>query len=188
MNLDRFAMQGVQTATFPKFVLPRHGPIFAAGQQFLAHAFMRDGFCYKDVVQPFLVSAWLGTSPACAVLKIKPNIAHVAFAMLQRKWLYPSIVGRQSSDLPAMMVEGLLMAEAAIDAVPGESVAFDDLVDGGGLEGALARLYPDEAIGCAARARDADRRRDEVLGRRTHELYGQLTELETQLRAGAARG
>lgn len=183
MNLDRFVLQGLHNAAFPKFVHPRHGDIFAGSKQFLSHIYVEEGFCYKDVVQPFVVSAWLREGPPRPVLKIRPNIAHVAFAMLHRKWLYPTVVSRQSGSMLTMMVEGLLAAEAALDKVPGESIVFDDLIDDwSNLRSALERLYPGERVTPIGRAHDFERRGDEIRARRNLDLYKQLADIECEMR------
>lgn len=182
LNLDRFVLQGGHNSAFPKYIQPRHGAWFDGATEFLDHAYVAEGFCYKDVVQPFVVAAWLWQGPPRPVLKIKPNIAHVAFAMLQRKWLYPSVVGRQTGTVPAMMVEGLLLAEAALAGVPGGEVAFDDLVDDfSALNAVLASLSEGTASPVVLPA-DVERRRDEILGRRRLDLYKLLLDLEREAR------
>lgn len=188
LNLDRFVLQGGQNNAFPKYILPRHGTWFGGATQFLEHAYVAEGFCYKDVVQPFVVSAWSRQGPPRQVLKIKPNIAHVAFAMLQRNWLYPTTVGRQTGSVPAMMVEGLLLAEAALGDVPGDEVAFDDLVFGfSGLEAVLARYGSQGGATAVVLPPDFKRRRDEILGRRSLDLYKRLQDLESEARERIAR-
>ena len=188
LNLDRFALQGVLNASFPKYITRRHGAIYGSTTQFLDHAFVEDGFCYKDVVQPFVVSAWLKQGPPRQALKIKPNIAHVAFAMLQRRWLYPTVASRQIGTTPAMMVEGLLMAEAALSEVPGEEVAFDDLLSGfAPLDAALAHFDKGGKRSPVIVPHDFERRRDEVLARRGLDLYKHLSDLEAETRARMAQ-
>jgi hypothetical protein len=187
LNLDRFAMHGGQELRSPKYVLPHHGAIYTSAMQFLDQVSVENGFCYKDVTQPFVMSSWLSRGPLRPVLKIRPNIAHTAFAMLQRKWMYPTIASRGSGGWPAMMVEGLLAAETVMRAVPGEEVGFDELLESfAPLDRALARLYPGERVAPLAPLPDFERRRDEVLARRQLDNFKALSAIEREMREKVA--
>lgn len=104
---------------------------------------LRQGFAYKDVVQPFVVGGWEGLREF-RVLKVRRNLAEVAYTMLKRQWLYPARAASVFDAHPWALVEGLVRAEAVLDALPGETVEYADAVFAHEpLEGALQRLYPD---------------------------------------------
>jgi hypothetical protein len=111
--------------------------------RFLDCAAQPEGFAYKDVVQPFVLSQWEGID-RFAVLKIRREPAEVAFAMLNRNWTYPSRVAIHRPDRTGAVVEGLLRAEAAVARVPGVTVEFAHLIESeDALAAALSTLYPD---------------------------------------------
>jgi hypothetical protein len=67
--------------------------------------------------------------------------------MLKRKWLYPAHAASLFEAHPWALVEGLVRAEAVLDALPGETVDYADAVlDHDPLEVALRRLYPDAPL------------------------------------------
>lgn len=144
MNVERSIFLS-DRALCAKYTLPRLPHLFGPATDFLAEVTQPHGFCYKDVTQPFVTSAWLRTQPHLRVLKIVPNIAHTALAMLRRNWLYPTIAAPPGQgDIPARLIVGLTRAADAMATVSGESVAFDDLLAGpDALNEALARLYPE---------------------------------------------
>jgi hypothetical protein len=64
--------------------------------------------------------------------------------MLKREWLYPAHAASVFDAHPWALVEGLVRAEAVLDALPGETVEYAHAVLGHQpLEAALRRLYPD---------------------------------------------
>ena len=82
-----------------------------------------------------------------SVLKVRRNVAEVAYTMLKRQWLYPARAASVFDDHPWALVEGLVRAEAVLDALPGETVEYADAVLAHEpLEGALRRLYPDAPL------------------------------------------
>jgi hypothetical protein len=116
---------------------------FASMTSYLDHAAQRRGFAYKDVVQPFVLGGWEGLGDF-KVLKVRRNVAEVAYTMLKRQWLYPARAASVFEEHPWALVEGLVRAEAVLDALPGETVEYADAVlDHGPLEAALCRLYPE---------------------------------------------
>ena len=116
---------------------------FAHMTSYLDHAALRQGFAYKDVVQPFVIGGWEGLGDF-KVLKVRRNLAEVAYAMLKRQWLYPARAASVFDAHPWTLVEGLVRAETVLDALPGETVDYRDaILDHGPLEAALRRLYPD---------------------------------------------
>lgn len=119
---------------------------FADMTDFLDQAALRQGFAYKDVVQPFVVGGWDGLGDF-RVLKIRRDLAEVAYTMLKRQWWYPSRAASIFEARPWSLVEGLVRAEAVLDALPGETVDYADaVIDHEPLEAALRRLYPDAAV------------------------------------------
>ena len=120
---------------------------FASMTSYLDSTALRQGFAYKDVVQPFVIGGWEGLGDF-KVLKVRRNVAEVAYTMLKRQWLYPAHAASVFEDHPWAFVEGLVRAEAVLDALPGETVDYADAVFGyRSLEEALGRLYPDAELG-----------------------------------------
>jgi hypothetical protein len=127
-----------------RFTLLGSAPeVFASMTRYLDRTALRQGFAYKDVVQPFVIGGWEGLGDF-NVLKVRRNLAEVAYTMLKRQWLYPAHAASVFEEHPWALVEGLVRAEAVLDALPGETVDYADAVlDQGPLEAALRRLYPD---------------------------------------------
>jgi hypothetical protein len=120
--------------------------VFADMTSYLDRAARRHGFAYKDVVQPFVVGGWEGLGDF-AVLKVRRDLAEVAYTMLKRQWLYPAQAATVFDANPWALVEGLVRAEAVLDALPGETVDYADAVlDHDPLQHALRRLYPDKRL------------------------------------------
>jgi hypothetical protein len=120
--------------------------VFASMTSYLDDAALRQGFAYKDVVQPFVIGGWEGLGDF-KVLKVRRNLAEVAYTMLKRQWLYPAHAASVFDAHPWALVEGLVRAEAVLDALPGETVDYARAVlDHGPLEAALGRLYPDAPV------------------------------------------
>jgi hypothetical protein len=130
-----------------RFTLLGSAPdVFSSMTSYLDNAASRQGFAYKDVVQPFVIGGWEGLGDF-EVLKVRRNVAEVAYTMLKRQWLYPARAASVFDAHPWALVEGLLRAEAVLDALPGETVEYADAVLGHGpLEAALRRLYPDAEL------------------------------------------
>ena len=127
-----------------RFTLLGSAPdVFASMTSYLDGAALRRGFAYKDVVQPFVIGGWEGLGEF-RVLKVRRNVAEVAYTMLKRQWLYPARAASVFDEHPWALVEGLVRAEAVLDALPGETVEYAHAVLGHQpLEAALRRLYPD---------------------------------------------
>ncbi|HEU5214983.1 MAG TPA: hypothetical protein VFU30_05530 [Gaiellaceae bacterium] len=120
---------------------------FAGMTSYLDSTALRRGFAYKDVVQPFVIGGWDGLGDF-RVLKVRRDVAEVAYTMLKRKWVYPAHAASVFDEHPWALVEGLVRAEMVLDALPGETVEYADAVLGHDpLEAALRRLYPDAPIG-----------------------------------------
>ena len=119
---------------------------FASMSGYLDRSALRQGFAYKDVVQPFVIGGWEGLGDF-RVLRVRRNVAEVAYTMLKRQWLYPARAASAFEAHPWTLVEGLVRAEAVLDALPGVTVDYADAVlDHEPLEGALRRLYPDAEL------------------------------------------
>jgi hypothetical protein len=120
--------------------------VFADMTSYLDRSARRHGFAYKDVVQPFVIGGWEGLGDF-EVLKVRRDVAEVAYTMLKRQWLYPARAASVFEEHPWALVEGLVRAEAVLEALPGETVEYADAVlDHGPLELALGRLYPDASL------------------------------------------
>jgi hypothetical protein len=130
-----------------RFTLLGSAPdVFANMTSYLDDAALRQGFAYKDVVQPFVIGGWEGLGDF-KVLKVRRNVAEVAYTMLKRQWLYPARAASVFDAYPWALVEGLVRAESVLDALPGETVEYADAVlDHEPLEAALRRLYPDAPL------------------------------------------
>jgi len=119
---------------------------FASMTVYLDSNAVRHGHAYKDVVQPFVIGGWDGLSEF-RVLKVRRNLAEVAYAMLKRQWWYPTRAASVYDTRPWSLVEGLVRAEAVLEALPGESVEYADaIIDPDPLHAALRRLYPDAPL------------------------------------------
>src|SRR5262245_52236735 len=168
-----------------RFTLLAAAPdVFANMASYLDQAALRQGFAYKDVVQPFVVGGWEGLGDF-KVLKVRRNLAEVAYTMLKRRWLYPARAASVFDGHPWALVEGLLRAEAVLDALPGVTVDYADAVlDHGALEVALGRLYPEVRL---APPRYIDRgfartRRRLEAGRRDSLVFRRLEWIVTAVR------
>jgi hypothetical protein len=130
-----------------RFTLLGSAPdVFAGMTSYLDRSALREGCAYKDVVQPFVIGGWDGLGDF-KVLKVRRNVAEVAYTMLKRQWLYPARAASVFDEHPWALVEGLVRAEAVLDALPGETIDYADAVlDHGPLEDALCRLYPDAPL------------------------------------------
>ena len=148
LNRDRVPRRLQSLApTDERFTLLGSAPeVFGDMTCHLDHTALRRGFAYKDVVQPFVVGGWDGLGDF-KILKVRRNVAEVAYTMLKRRWLYPARAASVFGDHPWTLVEGLVRAEAVLDALPGETVEYADAVlDHDPLERALRRLYPDAQV------------------------------------------
>ena len=148
LNRDRVPRRKQSLApTDERFTLLGSAPdVFASMTSYLDQAAVRQGFAYKDVVQPFVIGGWEGLGDF-KVLRVRRNVAEVAYTMLKRQWLYPAHAASLFDEHPWALVEGLVRAEAVLEALPGETVEYADAVlDHGALEAALSRLYPDAPL------------------------------------------
>lgn len=148
LNRDRVPRRKLSLAPADeRFTLLGSAPdMFASLTSHLDRAAQRQGFAYKDVVQPFVIGGWEGLGEF-KVLKVRRSVAEVAYTMLKRQWLYPAHAASVFDEHPWALVEGLVRAEAVLDALPGETVEYADAVlDHDPLEAALSRLYPDAPL------------------------------------------
>ncbi|MBI3782341.1 MAG: hypothetical protein HY270_02960 [Deltaproteobacteria bacterium] len=82
-----------------KFLTRERDPArFDSVLAFLEQVVSPEGYIYKDVVNPFVVAEWPGLRKL-RVLKIRRNLADVAFAMQRRGWAYPRIVAPSDSPI-----------------------------------------------------------------------------------------
>jgi hypothetical protein len=126
-----------------KFTTREHDPLsFDRHTAFLDRAAQTEGFAYKDVVNPFVVAEWPGLAQF-RVLKIRRDLTEVAFAILAKGWTYPGAGAREPLDPEWSIAEGLVRAEMALAAIPGQTIEFADaILDHTALEEAIEALYP----------------------------------------------
>jgi hypothetical protein len=170
---ERFTLLGSAPGAFGKMT------------RYLDQTALRQGFAYKDVVQPFVVGGWDGLGDF-RVLKVRRDLAEVAYTMLRREWLYPARAASVFDAHPWTLVEGLVRAEAVLDALPGETVESSAAVlDHGPLENALRRLYPDTPLAplryidrgfARTRRRLEAERRDSLVFRRLEWIVSEVRE------------
>lgn len=178
LNLHRFAhLPDGSEVEGLRFTDPEQDPErFDRLTAFLDQAVAREGFLYKDVVQPFVVARWLPGS-GVAALRIERPLADVAFAMSERGWLYPRAAADRKDGPETELVAGLVRAHRALAAIPGPVVRFDELIhDEEPLAAALCTVYGDVS---APRYLDDGFRvvREEVLRRRETGRWRALADL-----------
>lgn len=185
LNLDRHALRGRDRGdTSVKFLVPGRDPNRSdEALAFLDQVVAREGFAYKDVVQPFVCARWRGLSEL-RVLRIRRPLADIAASVLNHGWTYPAHGVGADGTGPDDVVRGLLQAERALDGIPAVEVAYDDLIaDESALEAALSQLY-----GGAMRVHYVDAPfvevRARVLARRRTPAYQALQARIEALRAG----
>jgi len=180
LNLDRFALfRGPADDCNRKFISPNLEPkLFCAATELLDQLVNPFGHLYKDVVQPFVVAEWAKRRKV-RLIRIKRNVADVAYAMLDCGWVYPSRIFPNTKNLDLAMVQGLLQADAALDAVPAECVNFDELIySEKQLIMALRALYPKRKIASVGFIDEQfERKRQQILERRKSEKHKMLAEL-----------
>ncbi len=145
LNRDRVSQRSQRLAPAgERFLLLGSAPeTFSSMTRYLDSTAVCRGHAYKDVVQPFVVGGWEGLGEF-HLLKVRRNLAEVAYAMVKRQWWYPARAASVYDARPWSLVEGLVRAEAVLDALPGESIDYADaVVDPDPLEAALRRLYPE---------------------------------------------
>lgn len=178
LNIDRFVLYpGPSHDTGIKFVLRENNEaLFQSVLDFLDQVTVTEGFAYKDVVQPFVISEWPGLS-RFRVLRIKRNLSDVAFSMLARGWHYPKSASCGEGNLEELVIKGIIRADKALDSLPAEQVDFDDLIiDESALRNALSNLYPGVAIQDFKYTASFQATANAVLQRRSTDSYKQLSE------------
>lgn len=125
------------------FTTREHDPVsFERHIAFLDRTVKSEGFAYKDVVNPFVVADWPGLL-RLKVLKIRRDLAEVAFAILAKGWTYPGNGAQEQHGAEWSIVEGLVRAEMVLAALPGPTIEFEDAItDHTALEETLRTLYP----------------------------------------------
>lgn len=148
LNIDRFSLYGGPNHdACRKFISESREPhLFREATEFLNSVVEPCGYAYKDVVQPFVVSEWIRDMRMPAI-RIKRNIADIAYSMLSADWRYPSRLFPEIKDRTLALVMGLLLAEKALDEIPCKQVQYEDLVeDEGVLHRALCDICGREAV------------------------------------------
>jgi hypothetical protein len=191
LNRERFTSRRAKNGlTEARFTMRDSDPgLFEAVGTLLDESVERRGFAYKDVVQPFVVAEWLDPAEFC-VLKVKRDVAEVAYAMLKRHWHYPGFAASLHSASPRSLIEGLLRAERALASLPGETLHYCDAVASHEpLQSALQALYPDVALSPVAYINRAFvRTRSRVEHRRQLAAFAALCEVVDDVRSTLANG
>jgi hypothetical protein len=191
LNRERFTRRQARgDASDARFTVRESDPgLFEQVGSLLERSIEPRGFAYKDVVQPFVVSEWLDPAEFC-VLKVKRDVAEVAYAMLKRHWHYPGSAASVHDAPPWSLIEGLLRAETALDGLAGETVHYRDAVRSPEpLAGALQALYPEAAPSPVTYINRAFlRTRNRVERRRESRLFAELREMVDVVRATLAEG
>ncbi len=148
LNVDRLAqLRGPRHGSTAAFTTrDQDGDLFERLLEFLAQVVQLAGFAYKDVIQPFVIAAWLPQTSLRVVKVVRP-VADVAYAMLNRGWHYPRAAATAGLHVDAAVIEGLLRAEEALAGIPGSTVMYDDFVTSEEpLAHAFAVLYPEAEV------------------------------------------
>lgn len=186
LNVDRFALShGRKNEPNGKFFTRQLEPcLFYTVTEFLDQSVLPHGYAYKDVVQPFVVSEWV-TRCGIPAIRIKRNIAEVAFSMLGQGWHYPTRLFATEKDLETALVKGLMEADRALEAVPAMCIDFEDLIsDEGVLNRCLRSLYPDRRVEKVKLIDESFKAmRQQVLERRNTRLYRRLADCLAALNA-----
>lgn len=203
LNPDRIKVGG-RTEVYDWYLRKDKDPsTFESLLEFLETTVQPHAYGYKDVVQPFVVASWVGLR-RLSVLHIRRDPAEVAYAMLRQGWYYPTFAtGSPISTLEypfpeddtglhtrywmlvaKSTVEGLLLAERALESVPAIRLEFDDLFPSRApLVGALEQLYPDTKIPAVhANADEISRSERRVERIRQSRWYGILRDIVADCR------
>jgi hypothetical protein len=183
LNGERLAVSGA--ADGPRFTPPENRFLYEQLCEFLDAVVEPAGYCYKDVVQPFVVSGWL-RDRELRVLRIERSISDIAWSMIRAGWHYPAAGGAEREDKVDQVLQGLISAHSALERLPGETIKFDEFVfDEQVLTNALQRLYPNTEIP-PIHFIDAQfsRHRDDILRRRDDSEW---KEIQMRIRALESR-
>lgn len=212
LNVDHYThYRGTAFDECAKFTLPERNPALA-GQlhEYLDQTANPQGWIYKDVIQPFVLQRWQGLGQF-RILKIRRDLCDIAYAMLKQGWFYPQKAALSPKTTPLMLsaasrmvpfefqdrlhhifharfrttvLEGLLRAESALDALDGVVVPFRELMqDEDVLYDALGTLYPDVPL---VRTHYIDAafaaKRERIARRETTSEYKKLSQELSRLR------
>jgi hypothetical protein len=173
-RIDRSKWPGSEEIPPNFFLRPdRETAVFLRSTAFLDRTVKQRGFVYKDVVQPFVVAAWLHARKDFKILHIRRNIADVAMSMLELKWWYPAGAANPNTDVQSALIEGLVLADNALAGLPSVTVEYEDLVrDGAALSKALSEIYPDcERPAIRFRNDQLEREHAKTIARRASPIY-----------------
>lgn len=178
LNADRFVLvPGPNDSLSVKFTTETsERALFTKISEFLDHVVVPHGFAYKDVIQPFVVAKWLKQNRP-PTLKMKRNVADVAYSMLEHRWHYPGRLFPKVAPVELAVVRGLLSAQEELDSIPGIDVNFDALIqDETVLYSALTALYGEDSLLQQTRYIDRNFRsqRDKIIERRSSARYAQV--------------
>lgn len=177
LNADRFVLvPGPNDSMSVKFTTETtERALFTKIYEFVDQIVVPHGFAYKDVIQPFVVGKWLKQNRP-PTIKMKRNLADVAYSMLEHQWHYPRRLYPKVEPVELAVVRGLLRAQEELDSIPGAEVDFDQLIeDEAVLYSALTSLYGGSLLE-ETRYIDPKFRgqRDKIIERRSSARYAQI--------------
>ncbi|MFT5684572.1 MAG: hypothetical protein ACI8RZ_005513 [Myxococcota bacterium] len=144
LNVERFGMAAGMAGNGRRYTLPTQPYATEQIHDWLSQCVPREGYAFKDVVQPFALSSWPDVRKL-AVLYIRRSPAAVAWLMRRSGWLYPAQVGEGQGD--AALLHGLMRAQAALETIAEVTVSFSDLLESEeALINTLMTLYPDVSL------------------------------------------
>ena len=153
--------------------------IFNACSNFLHDVVKTKGYCYKDVIQPFIISDYLNQL-SINTIYIRRYVSDVVLAMEGRNWTYPinaSNVTQSRTNLQHM-VDGLVRAQTKLEGINNKlTLNYDDIIfDEAPLKQALHHLYPQIDLSYISYI-DSDfiAYREAVLQRRDTEEYKEIS-------------
>lgn len=179
LNLHRFVHLPVGSQEEGvRFTTSTRPARFARLTAFLDQVVHREGFLYKDVVQPFVAAAWLPAS-GVNVLRLERPLADVAWSMLQRGWHYPAEASDQRRGPEWRCIQGLARAAEALASLPGPVLHYDALIrEETLLTEAVRQLYPELDLPPIGFLDDRFRsEREEILARRATDRYRWIAEV-----------
>jgi hypothetical protein len=215
LNVERYAHFGnAETERSARFTLREHdAERLTQLHKFLDDVTKPEGFVYKDVLQPFVLSEWHGLA-RFNVLRIERALADVAYTMLRRRWMFARFAARDAKWMQPLsfwqlelcrvtkysahlhprltqraledaVLEGLLRAERVLASIPAQVLDYEHLVrDENSIAKALRELYPNEKIS-APHYHDAEfiAERERILKRRATRRYRALQKRIQEIRA-----
>lgn len=177
LNLDRHILHSHQKAEEVqalKYLRLDHSPeTFHRGMTFLDDCTQQNGYIYKDVVQPFLLSAWPSLKNFNSIY-VDRKVEDVAFSVLRQKWEWPAHALTRSQVQRHDVIRGLLLAQKTLQEMPCRRIEFEKVIfEASSLEEVLEG-YDFKPVNYLTP--DFCRRRDQTLSKRHTAEYLELAE------------